>query len=88
MLRRISTAMEAPGRFWCKLTHRDPMWPIHGYYLCRECLRQYPVQWELHPQPASIPAQMSTRPESVICGGATAAPVLSNSRPRSQFATT
>ena len=88
MLRRISTAMEAPGRIWCKLMHGDPMWPIHGYYLCRECLRQYPVQWESPVEPASIPVQMGARPESVGYGGATPVPVLSNSHPRSQFATT
>jgi len=22
------------------------MWPIHGKYICPQCLREYPVAWE------------------------------------------
>jgi len=31
---------------WCKLLHRAPMWPSHGWYECRTCWRRYPVCWE------------------------------------------
>ena len=31
---------------WCKKVHTDPMWPMHGRYICRRCLREYPVSWE------------------------------------------
>jgi hypothetical protein len=30
---------------WCKVVHNQLMWPIHGYYSCRVCLRRYPVPW-------------------------------------------
>jgi hypothetical protein len=31
---------------WCALAHPAPMWPIHGRYRCRQCLREYPVPWQ------------------------------------------
>lgn len=40
--------MRAVTDLWCKLFHPHPMWPIHGYYRCPRCFRQYPVPWE-HP---------------------------------------
>jgi len=43
-------AKASPGPFaaiWCKMMHRSPMWPVHGYYRCRTCLLEYPVPWEL-----------------------------------------
>jgi hypothetical protein len=30
---------------WGKVVHNQLMWPIHGYYSCRVCLRRYPVPW-------------------------------------------
>ena len=30
---------------WCEFMHRDTMWPIHGEYKCRECLRTRSVPW-------------------------------------------
>jgi hypothetical protein len=36
---------EALGGFWCRLMHDSPMWPIHGEYQCRVCLRRYGVPW-------------------------------------------
>jgi hypothetical protein len=24
----------------------DAMWPIHGKYICKRCLREYTVTWE------------------------------------------
>ena len=31
---------------WCKTMHNRAMWPIHGRYVCPECLREYRVAWE------------------------------------------
>jgi transposase-like protein len=32
-------------KYWCKTMHSQAMWPIHGRYLCSQCLREYPVEW-------------------------------------------
>jgi len=34
---------------WCHLIHPDPMWPVHGFYRCPACHRQYAVAWEVNP---------------------------------------
>jgi hypothetical protein len=26
--------------------HSKAMWPMHGKYICPDCLREYPVAWE------------------------------------------
>jgi hypothetical protein len=31
---------------WCRKMHTDAMWPIHGKYVCKRCLREHPVVWE------------------------------------------
>jgi hypothetical protein len=31
---------------WCKTMHRQAMWPIHGRYLCPQCLYVHTVDWE------------------------------------------
>jgi hypothetical protein len=32
---------------WCRKMHNDDaMWPIHGKYICKRCLREYTVTWE------------------------------------------
>jgi hypothetical protein len=31
---------------WCKSMHNQPMWPIHGKYICPTCLQEYPIAWE------------------------------------------
>ena len=49
----MKTFWSRTAELWCKLMHQDAMWPIHGYYRCRSCLRQYPVSWE---HSASTPA--------------------------------
>jgi hypothetical protein len=33
------------GQVWCKRMHRGAMWPIHGRYVCPQCLREFPVAW-------------------------------------------
>ena len=45
MWERISEA-------WCRTMHDHAMWPIHGKYVCNECLREYPVPWESAALPA------------------------------------
>jgi len=30
---------------WCEFMHEDAMWPIHGVYQCRQCLRKRTVPW-------------------------------------------
>ena len=34
------------SKFWCRNMHTQAMWPIHGRYICPQCLREYPVAWE------------------------------------------
>lgn len=31
---------------WCRTFHPEPLWPVHGHYRCRACLRAYPVPWQ------------------------------------------
>jgi hypothetical protein len=35
--------------------HSKAMWPIHGKYICPDCLREYPVAWEDLPVAAEKP---------------------------------
>jgi hypothetical protein len=42
--------MERVAVAWCRLMHRDAMWPIHGKYQCRKCLRSYPISWAGEPE--------------------------------------
>lgn len=37
---------------WCKSMHNQAMWPIHGKYICPQCLQEYPVAWETPPTEA------------------------------------
>jgi hypothetical protein len=30
--------------------HERAMWPIHGRYMCPDCLREYRIEWE-EPRP-------------------------------------
>jgi hypothetical protein len=52
------------SELWCRKMHRRAMWPIHGRYICQECLREYPVAWE---RPATLPeyADPSLRPDNM-----------------------
>ena len=45
------------SELWCKRMHTKAMWPIHGKYICPQCLRTYPVAWEgTEPKPARMAA--------------------------------
>lgn len=37
--------LERYNDLWCKFMHNGELWPIHGVYKCRECLRERPVPW-------------------------------------------
>lgn len=39
------------SELWCKKMHSRAMWPIHGRYICPDCLRTYPVVWEGRAKP-------------------------------------
>ena len=39
------------GDWWCRKTHTEAMWPIHGRYVCRRCFREYPVEWAHYSAP-------------------------------------
>lgn len=49
MMLSISNFTEQIGRAWCRMMHRDPMWPVNGQYRCPDCLRTYDVPWEKKP---------------------------------------
>jgi hypothetical protein len=31
---------------WCRVMHTGALWPVGGFYRCRQCLRSHPVCWE------------------------------------------
>jgi hypothetical protein len=39
--------LEWVSKVWCSAAHRRAMWPMAGHYLCAQCLRAYPVCWEM-----------------------------------------
>jgi len=50
--------------WWCKTMHSRAMWPVHGKYICPDCLREYPVVWSslpAHPE-YSQPAEPRFEP--------------------------
>ncbi len=49
------------GQVWCKMMHREAMWPIHGKYVCPRCLREYPVAWN-DARPVGSRAQQASQP--------------------------
>lgn len=48
------------GQVWCKKMHRGAMWPIHGRYVCPQCLREHPVAWS-EDRPAASTLHMAQR---------------------------
>src|SRR5262245_37589143 len=38
--------MNRSAKLWCKAMHPRPMWPIHGRYICPQCMREFGVPWE------------------------------------------
>ena len=53
------------GTLWCRTMHNSIMWPMHGRYQCRTCLRYHVIPWEgkVNPQPETSP-QTSPVPET------------------------
>lgn len=52
------------SELWCKTMHTRAMWPIHGKYICSDCLRAYPVVWEGHAKPEEY-ADPSLQPSAL-----------------------
>jgi hypothetical protein len=44
---------------WCRKMHTEAMWPIHGRYVCKRCLREYPVEWRGQYAPIEEPGVQS-----------------------------
>lgn len=42
---RVSELLGLLSDFWCYIMHPLPMWPINGYWLCRNCQKKWPVPW-------------------------------------------
>jgi hypothetical protein len=36
---------ESALRWWCRAVHKNVMHPVHGKYICGDCLREWPVPW-------------------------------------------
>ena len=45
---------ERIGRLWCRFAHTKAMWPVHGKYICPQCLREHRVYWEEGPAEAPV----------------------------------
>lgn len=61
MLQHVASLYSGVAEAWCQLTHPEPMWPIHGHYICPKCLRTYPVRWESRLGPPHSEAASRTR---------------------------
>jgi len=41
------------SRWWCRHMHGTPFLPVHGRYLCPQCLQEFRIDWNRpKPQPA------------------------------------
>ena len=47
---------ERIANLWCRVAHTKAMWPMHGKYICPQCLRQHPVFWDGIDEPAPVAA--------------------------------
>lgn len=53
-------------QFWCENMHGAPMWPTHGRYQCRVCLREYPVPFEITEDDAMPRREAAFRATTVV----------------------
>jgi hypothetical protein len=59
--------MNQMSEWWCERMHDGVMWPSHGKYRCRTCMREYAVEFEKSPRsglsetPAPLAAWVATR---------------------------
>jgi hypothetical protein len=52
-------------RAWCQAMHEHTTWPMHGRYMCTDCLREYPVAWDA---PLHAPSKYATASVSIdVC---------------------
>lgn len=45
MSRYLSAIASKFERFWCRMLHPAPMWPVNGHYICPQCQLRYRVTW-------------------------------------------
>ena len=67
-LRERDEMLEWIAKYWCRAMHQKAMWPIHGRYICPECLREHPVEWEVLPEAVPHSAQHTKREEELPDG--------------------
>jgi hypothetical protein len=65
----MSYLLDKISQGWCKTMHPAPMWPIHGAYQCRVCLRRYPVAWETKPHNDSHAAHEVAMSQALVGEG-------------------
>jgi hypothetical protein len=65
--------IERISEVWCKTMHRSAMWPIHGKYICPECLREHVVDWA---EPAAFMPQTQVDNGNKLSISSTTATVL------------
>lgn len=53
---------EKISEMWCRKMHKQAMWPIHGRYVCSECLREHTIDWFESSKPAERPAARPVQP--------------------------
>ena len=47
----MRTIWERFNDWWCRSMHHGTMWPTHGVYRCRQCMREHTISWA-HDLPA------------------------------------
>jgi hypothetical protein len=57
---------EAILRWWCREFHTKVLRPVRGKYICAECLREWPVAWELEPIPGVLPTRSHSTSDDVV----------------------
>jgi hypothetical protein len=67
-MRIIASVSEKIGQYWCRWMHREAMWPLHGEYQCRACLRRYPVRWESNAAEIETQSRRGGQAADVIAG--------------------
>jgi len=58
LIQRVSSGVTG---VWCRSMHPAPMWPIHNYYVCPRCQRQWPVPWVQQKNEDRQPATQENR---------------------------
>jgi hypothetical protein len=62
----MKSLIDNVSRIWCVMLHSDLMWPIHGHYCCRRCLRQYRIRWNAEEQSFAAASRPSSERVSIL----------------------